>query len=110
MRVNIFVFVLILIITSCTYSFGQQIQKLTITKTYICSSHDYVINDLENNYGKSRKGYAVSSSNELIELFVNKSSGEWTIIYTNQHNLTCGLAGGNRGFTFQLDTSSDRKL
>ena len=102
---------LMLSVMSCSHAFGQEIQRLTITKTYICSDHVYVVNDLQDRYGESRKGYAISSRNEMVELFMNDESGAWTIIFTNKkNNLTCGLIGGSKGFTFQIDTPSGHQL
>ena len=64
---------LFLLMASCSPTFAQdRVQKITITKTYFCSSHAFVVNDLEKNFGESRKGWAVSVTNELIELFKMK--------------------------------------
>ena len=75
---------LVLLVASCSPTFAQNpIQRITITKTYFCSHHSYVVNDLERNYGEARKGWGVSVSDELIELFINEETGKWTILFSN---------------------------
>ena len=111
MSTKIIAVLLMLSVMSCSYAIGQEIQRITITKTYVCSNYDYVVNDLQERYGESKKGYGLSSQNELVELFVNDVSGVWTVIFTNpRSNLTCGLIGGSKGFTFQTDTPSGHQL
>ena len=59
---------LFLLVSECTPSFAESpIKRITMTKTYFCSHHSYVVNDLEQNYGESRKGWGVSVDDELIE-------------------------------------------
>ena len=102
---------LFLLMVSCSPTFGQdRVQKITITKTYFCSSHAFVVNDLEENFGESRKGWGVSVTNELIEFFVNEETGRWTILFTHPNKLTCGLVGGDEGFVFDITNPSGNKL
>ena len=101
---------LFLLVSACTPSFAQdRVQKITITKTYFCSNHAYVVNDLEQNYGESRKGWGVSVSDQLIEFFINEKTGRWTILFSNPNKLTCGLVGGDQGFVFDISNPSDNK-
>ena len=102
---------LVLLISSCTPSFAESpIKRITMTKTYFCSHHNYVVNDLEQNYGESRKGWGVSVDDELIELFINEKTGKWTVLFSNPNKLTCGLVGGDKGFTIDAKNPSGNKL
>ena len=102
---------LVLLVASCSPTVAQiPIHKITITKTYFCSHHSYVVNDLERNYGEVRKGWGVSVSDELIELFINEETGKWTILFSNPNKLTCGLVGGDKGFTIDAKNPSGNKL
>ena len=104
------IFSLVLLVASCSPTFAQdRVQKITMTKTYFCSSHEFVTNDLEENFGESRKGWAVSVTNELIELFINEKTGKWTILFTHPNKLTCGLVGGDEGFILDISNPSDNK-
>ena len=101
---------LVLLMVSCSPTFAESpIKRITMTKTYFCSHHNYVVNDLERNYGEVRKGWGVSVSDELIELFINEKTGRWTILFSNPNKLTCGLVGGDQGFIFDISTPSDNK-
>ena len=104
------IFSLVLLVASCSPTFAQdRVQKITITKTYFCSSHAFVVNDLEKNFGESRKGWAVSVTNELIELFINEKTGKWTILFTHPNKLTCGLVGGEEGFILDINSPPNNK-
>ena len=105
---------IILLLASSCYPYPvmaqSPVKQITITKTYFCSNHEYVVNDLEKNYGEARKGWAVSNKDEMVELFVNAHTGQWTVIFSNPNGLTCGLIGGMGGFTFDVDNPSGNKL
>lgn len=78
----------------------NHIERKMETITRICSSHDFVSNDLIKNHNEQRRWYAVSNKNEIIELYVDEEDGSWTIITTGTNKLACGLAGGNSGSVF----------
>ena len=105
---------IILLLASSCYPYPvmaqSPVKQITITKTYFCSNHEYVVNDLEKNYGEARKGWAVSNKDGMVELFVNDHTGQWTVIFSNPNGLTCGLIGGMGGFTFDVDNPSGNKL
>lgn len=77
--------------------YSNPIQYVEITKIYACSSHKNVTNDLKKTYKKERIAWAVSDSDELIEIFSNTKSKKWTIIFSNRNGMTCGLVGGSQG-------------
>ena len=102
---------LVILVVTCSPIFGKSpVKKLTMTKTYFCATHEYVTKDLEDNYGESRKAWALSSTNEVIEIFVNDETGQWTILFSHTNGMTCGLVGGDKGFTFDTKNPSGNKL
>ena len=76
---------------------SNSIQYIEITKIYTCSNHSYVTNDLKKTGNKKRIAWAISDSDELIEIFNNTKSKIWTIIFSNRNGMTCGLVGGTQG-------------
>jgi len=89
---------------------AQDVTSKTFTKEVMCSEHEFVTSDLEKNHKQFRKWWAVSSQNELIELFVNNEQGGWTIILSKTDGITCGLVGGNsNGLNFNVDNSSSEE-
>ena len=89
---------------------AQDVTSKTFTKEVMCSEHEFVTNDLEKHHKQFRKWWALSSQNELIELFVNDEKGTWTIILSKPEGLTCGLVGGNNdGSNFNIDNSSSEE-
>ena len=89
---------------------AQDITSKTFTKSLVCSTHQFVTNDLEKHHKQFRKWWAVSMDNELIELFVNNEQGDWTIILSKSDGITCGLVGGNKdGLNFNVDNNSSEK-
>tara|TARA_R110002020_G_scaffold221163_2_gene429211 strand:+ start:3313 stop:3654 length:342 start_codon:yes stop_codon:yes gene_type:complete len=88
--------------TFCHCTFGQSpIQKRMITKTYHCAPHEFLTNDLIINHGEGRQGWGVSNNNQVVEFFINKEKGTWTIIFTGTDGISCGLIGGRQGFTLE---------
>ena len=86
---------------------AQDITSKTFTKNVMCSTHEFVTNDLEKNHKQLRTWWAVTSDNELIELFVNNIKETWIIILSNSEGITCGLIGGDQnGSNFNIDNSS----
>ena len=89
---------------------AQDITSKTFTKSLVCSTHQFVTNDLEKNHKQFRKWWAVSMDNELIELFVNNEKGTWTIILSKPDGIACGLVGGSQnGSNFNIDNSSSEE-
>jgi len=87
---------LILFILGCGITIADDhIEQRTQMKTLICSSHDFVSNDLINEHEQHRKWYAVTNRNEIVELYVNEETGFWTIITTGTDKIACGLIGGD---------------
>ena len=106
---------ILIILTAVLISFvvnvkAQDVTSKTFTKEVMCSEHEFVTNDLEKHHKQFRKWWALSSQNELIELFVNDEKGTWTIILSKSEGLTCGLVGGNNdGSNFNIDNSSSEE-
>jgi len=106
---------ILILLTTILLSFVVSVKAQDVTgkefkKSVLCSTHEFVTNDLQKNHKQFRKWWALSSQNELIELFVNKEKGKWTIILSNSEGLTCGLVGGNKdGSSFNIDNSSSEE-
>ena len=95
----------LLFLTSCAFKpiYAQEgpIKKRMITKTYVCAKHDFLTNDLQIRSKELRVGWGVSNHNQMIEIFINKDKGTWTIIFTGTDGMSCGLVGGSQGLTFE---------
>ena len=92
----------ILTLTFCHYTFSQTpIQKRMVTKTYTCATHKFLTDNLVIEHGEIRQGWGVSNHNQVIEFFINKEKGTWTIIFTGTDGISCGLIGGRQGFTLE---------
>lgn len=106
---------ILIILTAVLISFVVNVKAEDVTgkefkKNVLCSTHEFVTNDLEKNHKQFRKWWALSSQNELIELFVDNKKGTWTIILSNSEGLTCGLVGGESdGSNFNIDNSSSEE-
>ena len=86
---------------------AQDIIGKTFKKNVMCSTHEFVTNDLQKKHKQIRVWWAVTSDDELIELFVNNIKGTWIIILSNPEGITCGLIGGEQsGSNFNIDNSS----
>ena len=86
---------------------AQDIIGKTFKKDVMCSTHEFVTNDLQKKHKQIRVWWATTSDNELIELFVNNIKGTWIIILSNSEGITCGLIGGDQnGSNFNIDNSS----
>jgi len=106
---------ILIILTAVLISFvvnvkAQDVISKEFKKNLICSTHEFVTNDLQKKHNQFRKWWALSSQNELIELFVDNKKGTWTIILSKPDGLTCGLVGGNNdGSNFNIDNSSSEE-
>lgn len=73
------------------------------TKSFLCAKHDYLVNDLTQQWKQERIWYGLTHTNEIIELFVNEKNGRFTIITTGTDKISCGLIGGNGSSTLTQD-------
>ena len=86
---------------------AQDITSKTFTKNVMCSTHEFVTNDIEKNHKQLRTWWAITNDKELIELFINNEKGTWTIILSNPDGIACGLVGGDQnGSNFNIDNNS----
>ena len=89
---------------------GIDIQKRTYIKSLMCATHEDLTGNLKLQHGESRKWWAINSSNEIVELFVNNKNGAWTIIITNQKQFSCALIGGDHsGANYDIDSTVELK-
>ena len=66
---------------------AQDIIGKTFKKNVMCSTHEFVTNDLQKKHKQIRVWWATTSDNELIELFVNNIKGTWIIILSVVYRL-----------------------
>ncbi len=60
-----------------------------------CASRPDVLAALATQYGEARRGIGIAGQNAVMELFVNPSTGTWTIIATSPDGKTCLIASGS---------------
>ncbi|WP_420549865.1 hypothetical protein [Curvivirga sp.] len=62
----------------------------------VCGPHEKIVQQLEDGYKEIRSGYGLAGNGSLVELFVSKSTGSWTVMLTRPDGWTCLMAtGGN---------------
>ena len=83
-----------------------EVEKRTYMKSLMCAKHEDLIGNLEQEHGEARKWWAVNSNDEVVELFVNNENGAWTIVITNNKQMSCALIGGDHsGANYDIDSS-----
>ena len=103
-------FTILFFSTSLKAQEGIEVEKRTYMKSLMCADHDDLIGNLIEEHGESRKWWAVNSSNEIVELFVNNKNGAWTIIITDQKQMSCALIGGDHsGANYDIDSTVELK-
>lgn len=60
-----------------------------------CGPRPDVLSALATKYGEARRGIGIAGQNAVVELFVNPSTGTWTIIATSPDGKTCLIASGS---------------
>ena len=60
-----------------------------------CAPRTDVLTALATKYGEARRGIGIAGQNAVMELFVNPSTGTWTIIATTPDGKTCLIASGS---------------
>jgi len=60
-----------------------------------CAPRPDVLAALATKYGEARRGIGIAGQNAMMELFVNPSTGTWTIIATTPDGKTCLIASGS---------------
>ena len=103
-------FTILFFTTSLKAQQGIDIEKRTYIKTLMCAKHEELTGNLKSQHGESRKWWSINSSNEIVELFVNNKNGAWTIIITNEKQMSCALIGGDHsGANYDIDSSIELK-
>ena len=62
--------IFILVFGSLVKAQDIEIETRTYMKGLLCSKHDDLVGNLEQEHGEARKWWAINSHNELVELFV----------------------------------------
>jgi hypothetical protein len=73
-------------------------------QTAQCGPRSDVLSVLATKYGEARRGIGIAGQNAVMELFVNPSTGTWTIIATSPDGKTCLIASG-RNFEATRDAA-----
>ena len=103
-------FTILFFTTSLKAQDGIDIEKRTYIKSLMCAKHEDLTGNLEQQHGEARKWWAINSQNEIVELFVNNENGAWTIIITNNKQMSCALIGGDHsGANYDIDSSVELK-
>ena len=108
--IGLLIGIITFITTSLKAQQGIDIEKRTYIKTLMCAKHEELTGNLKLQHGESRKWWSINSSNEIVELFVNNENGAWTIIITNQKQMSCALIGGDHsGANSDIDSTVELK-
>ncbi len=59
-----------------------------------CAPRDKVVAALANGYGEARSGIGLNGEARVMEMFVNATTGTWTITVTLPDGTTCLIATG----------------
>lgn len=59
-----------------------------------CGGRDFVVAQLAERYGETRRGLGVAANNTVMEIFASAASGSWTITVTTPDGQTCLVASG----------------
>jgi hypothetical protein len=76
-------------------SANENIIKRESTRTFLCAEYDFLVNDLTQEWKQERSWYGLTNANQIVELFINKKNGKFTIITTGTDKIACGLTGGS---------------
>ena len=103
-------FTILFFTTSLKAQDGIDIEKRTYIKSLMWAKHEDLTGNLEQQHGDARKWWAINSQNEIVELFVNNENGAWTIIITNNKQMSCALIGGDHsGANYDIDSTVELK-
>ncbi len=59
-----------------------------------CAPRADVVQQLEENYGETRRGLGLARQGAVMEVFASSTSGSWTITVTLPDGRTCLIASG----------------
>ncbi len=59
-----------------------------------CSSHDKLVDMLGSTYTEAPNAFGLQTNGHLLEVFVSKKSGSWTIVSTRPDGVSCIVAAG----------------
>lgn len=60
-----------------------------------CAPRADVLAVLGGKYGEARRGVGIAGQNAMMELFVNETTGTWTMTATTPEGKTCLIASGS---------------
>jgi hypothetical protein len=59
-----------------------------------CNSHDKLVELLQRNYTEAPSAMGLQANGHLLEVFMSKESGSWTIVSTRPDGVSCIIAAG----------------
>lgn len=60
-----------------------------------CSTHDALVEQLNERYGESRQSTGVTANGHIIEIFAHPETGTWTILLALPNGTSCLVSSGN---------------
>lgn len=72
-----------------------------------CGPHDLIVTSIQKTYGEYRIAAAVSSRASLVETFVSKKTGTYTILQTSPDGLTCVVSFGSGWVVYDGEKPKD---
>jgi hypothetical protein len=69
----------------------------------VCGSREELVSRLENGYLESQVAIGLGSSGALIEIFVSKEKGTFSIIRTTPTGISCLMTAGDNWIDIQLE-------
>ncbi len=71
-----------------------------------CGTHDNIVNQLSKTYGEVLYCLGLSSPKAIFELYINKTTGTWSILITTPNGWTCIMAVGTDWHSFTLNSGT----
>ncbi len=59
-----------------------------------CGTRDSVVEELDLKYSETQRGYGLTGSTAIFEVWASEKTGSWTILKTTPNGLTCVIAVG----------------
>ena len=60
-----------------------------------CVKRDDAVQSLENGHGEMPAGRGVMPNGQLVEIFVNRDSADWTLMFTTPKGVSCMIVKGD---------------
>ena len=78
----------------------------TVQAQMACAPREIIVQAMKEAYGESQIGIGLMNSKTILELWVSKTTGSWTIIRTNPEGWTCVITSGISWRSITPDTTA----